>query len=45
MKQTTTIACPVCGELIEIIGGYQEKQLECSQCGEMFVVSVEKLGA
>jgi lysine biosynthesis protein LysW len=44
MTEVVTTLCPVCGELIEIVGGIPEKQVECSECGEVFrIVSLEPL--
>ena len=44
MNETIATACPVCGELIEMVNGYEDKQIECSECGELFrVVSLEPL--
>lgn len=44
MSKAIATACPVCGELIEVVDGYEEKQIECPECGELFrVVSLEPL--
>ena len=44
MTDVVTTLCPVCGELIEIVAGFQGKQIECLECREVFcIVSLEPL--
>jgi lysine biosynthesis protein LysW len=44
LHETVATACPVCGELLEIVDTRVDEQIECSECGELFrVVSVEPL--
>jgi lysine biosynthesis protein LysW len=44
LHETIATACPVCGELLEVVDAHVNAQVECAECGELFrVVSVEPL--
>lgn len=44
LHETIATACPVCGELLEVVDAHVNKQIECPECGELFrVVSLEPL--
>ncbi len=44
LHETIATACPVCGELLEVVGAHVDEQIECPECNELFrVVSVEPL--
>ena len=44
MRKAIATACPICGELIEVVDGYGDKQVECPECGEVFrIASLEPL--
>ncbi len=44
MSKVIATACLVCGEFIEVVDGYGDKQVECPECGEVFrIVSLEPL--
>lgn len=44
MSKVVASSCPVCGELIDVVDAYEDKDIECSQCGELFrIVSLEPL--
>jgi hypothetical protein len=40
-KALIATVCPVCGELIEVVAGYEAKQIECSKLFR--IVSLEPL--
>jgi lysine biosynthesis protein LysW len=44
LHETVATACPVCGELLEVVDAHINEQIECPECGELFrVVSLEPL--
>jgi lysine biosynthesis protein LysW len=44
LHETIATACPVCGELLEVVDAHVDEQIECPECGEFFrVVSLQPL--
>jgi lysine biosynthesis protein LysW len=44
LHQTIATACPICGELLEVVDAHINEQVECPECGELFrVVSLGPL--
>jgi uncharacterized Zn finger protein len=44
LHETIATACPVCGELLEVVDARVDEPIECPECGELFRIgSVEPL--